>query len=229
MTVKQVLNQIQESTLSEETTNNLIKYLYEDIITEYGGGYDYFVESYSSEIGRFEEQRDVEIIESLYSRRVYSPNSRIQKHELERLEGLLDICKNKLYPEVWKIIEGFMNKNLIRFKDIIIDWKSMGITEEEFNSKGIRNNKDERIYYFEGRLYIYNSILCGDNELVEWTLIIRNNLTESEVWLDCGGESMGYEETIFYEYFGLCVESFRVEFISVNEQEKILPRITSLH
>jgi len=77
MNVNQVLNQIQNTKLSEVKTGNLIKYLYDEIINEYGGGYDYFVESYSSEVGRFDEQRDVEIIETLYSRRFYSPNSNI--------------------------------------------------------------------------------------------------------------------------------------------------------
>ena len=119
MNVNQVLNQIQDTTLSEVKTENLIKYLYDDIINsgDWGGGYDYFVESYSSEVGRFDEQRDVEIIESLYSRRVYSPNSNIQKHELERLEGLLDICKNKHSSEVWETIEGFMDKPVSEMND----------------------------------------------------------------------------------------------------------------
>lgn len=110
MNVNQVLNQIIDSTLGEEKTKNLIQYLYNDIINEYGGGYEYFVESYSSEVGRFDEQRDVEIIESLYSRSCYSPNGGIEEHELQRLEGLLDICKNKLHSEVWETIEGFMDK-----------------------------------------------------------------------------------------------------------------------
>ena len=110
MNVNQVLNQIQDSKLGEEKTSNLIQYLYNDIINEYGGGYDSFVESYSSDIGRFDEQRDVEIIESLFCRKSYSPNSGIQEHELQRLEGLLDICKNKLHSEVWETIEGFMDK-----------------------------------------------------------------------------------------------------------------------
>lgn len=123
MNVKQVLNQIQDSTLGETRTNNLIKYLYDDIINEYGGGYDYFVESYSSEVGRFDEQRDVEIIESLYSRRVYSPNSNIQEHELERLEGLLDICQNKLNSGVWSFIEKLMVEKSVSEMD-----------KEEFNN-----------------------------------------------------------------------------------------------
>lgn len=117
MNVKQVLNQIQDTTLGEVKTGNLIKYLYDDIINEYGGGYDYFVESYSSEVGRFDEQRDIEIIESLYCRRVTSPNSVIQKHELQRIEGLLDICKNKLHSEVWETIEGFMDKPILEMSE----------------------------------------------------------------------------------------------------------------
>ena len=117
MNVNQVLNQIQDTTLSEVKTGNLIKYLYDDIINEYGGGYDYFVESYSSEVGSFDEQRDVEIIESLYCRRITIPNSGIQEHELQRLEGLLDICKNKLQSEVWKTIEGFMDKPVSEMND----------------------------------------------------------------------------------------------------------------
>lgn len=132
MTVNQVLNQIQDTTLSEVKTGKLIKYLYDDIINEYGGGYEYFVESYSSEVGRFDEQRDVEIIESLFCRKSYSPNSEVQEHELQRLEGLLDICKNKLHSEVWETIEGFMDKpvseindeefqNQIRYKEVE-DW-----------------------------------------------------------------------------------------------------------
>ena len=117
MNVNQVLNQIQDSTLGEEKTNNLIQYLYNDIINEYGGGYDSFVESYSSEVGRFDEQRDVEIIESLYCRVVTNPNSGIQEHQLLRLEGLLDICKNKLHSEVWETIEGFMDKPVSEMND----------------------------------------------------------------------------------------------------------------
>ena len=117
MNVNQVLNQIQDSKLGEKKTDNLIQYLYNDIINEYGGGYDSFVESYSSDIGRFDEQRDVEIIESLFCRKSYSPNSGIQEHELQRLEGLLDICKNKLHSEVWETIEGFMDKHVSEMND----------------------------------------------------------------------------------------------------------------
>ena len=117
MNVNQVLNQIQNTKLSEVKTGKLIKYLYDDIINEYGGGYEYFVESYSSEVGRFDEQRDVEIIESLFCRKSYSPNSNIQEHELERLEGLLDICQNKLNSEVWETIEGFMDKPIIEMSE----------------------------------------------------------------------------------------------------------------
>ena len=117
MNVNQVLNQIQDTTLSEVKTGKLIKYLYDDIINEYGGGYEYFVESYSSEVGRFDEQRDVEIIESLFCRKSYSPNSGVQEHELQRLEGLLDICKNKLHSEVWETIEGFMDKPVSEIND----------------------------------------------------------------------------------------------------------------
>lgn len=245
MNVKQVLNQIQESTLSEKKTNNLIKYLYDDILCEYGGGYDSFVESYSSEVGRFEEQRDVEIIESLYSRRFYSPNSRIQKHELERLEGLLDICKNKLYSEVWKIIEGFMDtpdsemiqddifekekhiqkpnkmNEQIRFKDIVIDWTTTGISHEDFNLQGQTKRLEDRVFIHDGKIFIYNSIHCNKNELIEWTLINQNNLTELDVWKDCGGDNLSYTETIFHEWFGLSVQSFSIEFICSDKLEKI--------
>ena len=117
MNVNQVLNQIEDSTLGEVKTKNLIQYLYNDIINEYGGGYDYFVESYSSEVGSFDEQRDVEIIESLYSWSITNPNSGIQEHQLLRLEGLLDICKNRLHSEVWETIEGFMDKPVSEMND----------------------------------------------------------------------------------------------------------------
>lgn len=132
MNVKQVLNQIQDSTLGETRTNNLIKYLYDDIINEYGGGYDYFVESYSSEVGRFDEQRDVEIIESLYCRRVYSPNSNIQEHELKRLEGLLDICQNKLNSGVWSFIEKLMVEKSVSEmdKEEFNNWLDYGMIED---------------------------------------------------------------------------------------------------
>ena len=154
MNVNQVLNQIQDTTLSEVKTGNLIKYLYDDIINEYGGGYDYFVESYSSEVGSFDEQRDVEIIESLYCRRITIPNSGIQEHELQRLEGLLDICKNKLQSEVWKTIEGFMDKPISE------------MSKEEFENQCRYEEVEDWFYTLKGE---FDSLMLNNqHNLEEW-------------------------------------------------------------
>ena len=154
MNVNQVLNQIQNTTLSEVKTGNLIKYLYDDIINEYGGGYDYFVESYSSEVGIFDEQRDVEIIESLYCRRITIPNSGIQEHELQRLEGLLDICKNKLQSEVWKTIEGFMDKPISE------------MSKEEFENQCRYEEVEDWFYTLKGE---FDSLMLNNqHNLEEW-------------------------------------------------------------
>ena len=154
MNVNQVLNQIQNTTLSEVKTGNLIKYLYDDIINEYGGGYDYFVESYSSEVGIFDEQRDVEIIESLYCRRITIPNSGIQEHELQRLEGLLDICKNKLQSEVWKTIEGFMDKPISEMR------------KEEFENQCRYEEVEDWFYTLKGE---FDSLMLNNqHNLEEW-------------------------------------------------------------
>jgi hypothetical protein len=141
----------------------------------------------------------------------------LNKESLNQMNQL----KKCTQTELLLIDDDLSCKNRIRFKDINIDWDSMGITEEEFNSGRFRTNMDERIYYSEGRLFVFNTILCEDNELVEWTLINSNDSTEFEVWEGFGGGSIGYSGTIFYEYFGLVVESFDVEFISLNQHEKI--------
>jgi hypothetical protein len=154
MNVNQVLNQIYDSTLGEEKTNNLIQYLYNDIINEYGGGYDSFVESYSSEVGRFDEQRDVEIIDSLYSRSVTNPNSGIQEHQLLRLEGLLDICKNKLHSEVWETIEGFMDKPINE------------MSKEEFDNQCMYEEVGDWLTTLKGE--VNDVVLNNQHNLDEW-------------------------------------------------------------
>ena len=131
-----------------------------------------------------------------------------------------DLIKKCTPKELLLLGDDLSCKNQIRFRDINIDWWGMGITEEEFNEQRFIKDKNKRIYYSDGRMFVYNSILCRDNELVEWCLININDFTEFEVWEDCGGDN-GYDQTILYEYFGIIVESFRVEFVSLNEFEKI--------
>jgi len=109
----------------------------------------------------------------------------------------------------------------IRFKDIVVDWTTTGISHEDFNLQGQTKRLEDRVFIHDGKIFIYNSINCNKNELIEWTLINKNNLTELDVWKDCGGDNISHTETIFHEWFGLSVQSFSIEFISSDELEKI--------
>lgn len=112
-------------------------------------------------------------------------------------------------------------KEQIRFRDIVVDWKSTGISKEDFNRQGKNEKFEDRVFIHEGKIFVSNSIHCSTNELIEWTLINQNNLTELEVWSDTGGENLCSTETIFHEWFGLSVQSFSIEFIGFGEHEKI--------
>lgn len=78
----------------DEIPKNLIRFLYDEIITNYGGGYDSFIESYYSD--DFNEQTHVECIDYLYSRTSYLQNHKLTEYEVKRIIGLIDICVNQL-------------------------------------------------------------------------------------------------------------------------------------
>lgn len=66
----------------DEISKNLIRFLYDEIITNYGGGYDSLIESYYSD--DFNEQTHVECTDYLYSRKYYVQNFKLTEYEVKK-------------------------------------------------------------------------------------------------------------------------------------------------
>ncbi len=108
MNQKELKEFLTQKRCGDEIPKNLIRFLFDEIIDKYGGGYDSFIESYNSD--DFDEQVDVECIDYLNSRTYYLPGYKLTEYEVERIIGLIDICNNQLGVSVSKQIKNILNK-----------------------------------------------------------------------------------------------------------------------
>ena len=118
-----------------------------------------------------------------------------------------------------------INKSQIRFYDIIVDWNSMNTDEFSFNHKNIlnmvQNSNYSGIVISKGRIFVHNSELCLPNELMEWSLVNVNDLSENEIYLELVDSVSSYSESIFYSQFELDVVSCKIELVGIDELSKI--------
>ena len=110
MNQRELMEFLTNKRCGDEIPKNLIRFLYDEIITNYGGGYDSFIESYTSD--DFYEQTHVEIIDYLYSRSSsFFKDYTLTEYEVKRIIGLIDICVNQL--GVMNEIRNFIKKQNI--------------------------------------------------------------------------------------------------------------------
>jgi hypothetical protein len=102
----------------------------------------------------------------------------------------------------------------------------MGISEQENNQISSRLTNGSKWKLLDNRIYVQNSNYCEGDELVEWTLENTPNHSIEEIYENIFGN--GYDETLFYEYFGLMVESCKIDLISKSDFNQLMSEKRSL-
>ena len=94
----------------------------------------------------------------------------------------------------------------IKFKNLQIDWDSMGISEEEFNSDG----SDDGVIFQNGKLFGFNRNENGFKIYSEYCVENELNYTKEKVVIDFF-DGFCYESSPLNRDFGLCVSYGEVE------------------
>lgn len=108
-----------------------------------------------------------------------------------------------------------IEETFIRFTNLKVDWNRMGISEQENNQISISLTNGSKWKLLDNCIYVQNSNYCKGDELVEWTLENTPNHSIEEIYENIFGNEYG--ETLFYEYFGLFVESCKIDLISKSD------------
>ena len=119
-----------------------------------------------------------------------------------------------------------IEQTFIRFTNLEVDWNQMGISEQENNQISSRLTNGSKWKLLDNRIYVQNSNYCEGDELVEWTLENTPNHSIEEIYENIFGN--GYDETLFYEYFGLMVESCKIDLISKSDFNQLMSEKRSL-
>ena len=109
----------------------------------------------------------------------------------------------------------------IKFKNLEIDWDTMGGSQKSFNREG----RDDGIIFQNGKLFGFNRNENGFKIYSEYCVENEKNYTKEKVWSDYFN-GVGYESSPFYKHCYVFVEKGEVElFDDLDELETIKFRI----
>ena len=139
------------------------------------------------------------------------------KYDDDRNQVLLSINNTKkswlrsfCWCDVDEIFFSEMTDKYFCVDNVDVDWNTMGITQEEWDS-------EERMIY-NGRIYEYDERYCQEGELVLSTFKSKGDdvRTIQERLYSC----LGYEDSWLNRRYGLYSESFDVDLFNDEEHER---------